>query len=78
MNSDSRIINAHSDTKAAVAAVDDARTALHELLDEGPKLGGEDRGDASLAREGLLIAMTGLRLAEPALARIADRFEVTL
>lgn len=74
MNADSRIINAHSDTRAALAAVDDVRTYLAELLDEGPELTDEDYGDATLTHRGLRIALTGLKLAEPALSRIAARF----
>lgn len=74
MNSDSRIVNAHSDSRAASAAIDDARTSLAELLDEGPELTPEDHGDVIVAARGLQIALTGLRLAQPALQRIADRF----
>lgn len=71
---DTRIIAAAEDTKASAAALDDARTKVHELLTEGPKLSVLDQMLLDIILKAMEQAVGILDRCIGGLVRIADRW----
>lgn len=72
---DTRLITSRDDAKAAAAAVDDSRTALRELLAEGPALPGADRLMLENDVEVLTTAMARIDAVAGHLTRLIDRWQ---
>ncbi|AUV60562.1 hypothetical protein SEA_SCOTTISH_60 [Mycobacterium phage Scottish] len=71
---DTRVITARDDAKAAAAALDDARCALHELLSEGAPLQFLDREALELNLEVVSKALSRVDAVIGSLDRLADRW----
>ncbi|ATN91238.1 hypothetical protein I5H76_gp060 [Mycobacterium phage Phasih] len=74
MITDTGVITARDDAKAGAAALDDARCALHELLNEGPPLPFLDREALELNLEVVSKALSRVDAVIGSLDRLADRW----
>lgn len=71
---DTRILSARDDVKASAAALDDARTAVNELLTEGPELSLVDQMLLDIIFKAMEQAVSILDRCVGGLVRIADRW----
>lgn len=71
---DTRIISACDNAKASAAALDDARTDVHELLTESPELGFMNRMLLEVILKAMEQAVGILDRCVGGLVRIADRW----
>lgn len=70
---DTRIAHIRQDVAAAQACLDDARTALVDLLEENPPLTALEAADIGAARDSINRALFKSRNAFAALSRLEDR-----